>query len=71
MPTNFQQYCQMLDLRGPRLIVAFVGAPPWWVPPLSRCELRRYDFYDLRPQARLLSDVAYYFVRREGASPVD
>ena len=73
LPTSLREYCQMLDSRGPRLIVFFLQPHRQWARfnPLARCALREYDFYDVRAAARTSYDVASYFVRKNPAPSLD
>ena len=74
LPRSFEECYQMLDERCSRLLVyfkltTFFNPEPYWGRVLrghlANCQLRNYDFYDVNDEARLPSDVAYYFIRRE------
>ena len=69
IPTDSQQYCQMLDDQGPALIVFFAWTINWGttVPQnhLANCSLSQYDFHNISTEARQPSDVAFYFLRKQ------
>ena len=69
LPRTFEEYCHKLDEQGPALLIfyrhtTFAGSG---VSPthLANCQLRNYDRLDVSSDARLPSDVAYYFIRRD------
>ena len=66
LPTTLQEYCQMLDTQGPRLIVFFAhsNAEADNYNPLLECQLQQYDFHDVSSGSQL-HDVTHYFLRQQ------
>ena len=65
LPSSTQEYCRMLDARGPSLIVFFRGGP------LVHCELQAYDFHDVSAEPGARHGVQRYFIRSRRLPDMD